>query len=97
MPVTHRTPASDDADGDAQLIDDPWMVERAIVLQVLRNDHPARWTRAELQAEIDDVDPVAIRLALRRLKTQGVVCMEGKELWASRCTWRLEDLGMVSI
>jgi hypothetical protein len=31
-----------------------WMdeeqVERAIVLQVLRDDHPERWTRAELEA-----------------------------------------------
>ena len=25
-------------------------VERAIVLQVLRDDHPERWTRAELEA-----------------------------------------------
>jgi hypothetical protein len=96
MPNEDRSRASD-AEGDAQLIDDPWMTERAIVLQVLRTDHPARWTRAELQAEIYDVDPAAIRRALRRLKTHGVICLEGKELWASLCTWRLEDLGMVSI
>ncbi len=97
MPVTHRTPASDDSDGDVQLIDDPWMTERAIVLQALRNDHPARWTRVELQAEIDDVDPVAIRKALRRLEAHGVVHLEGREVWASRCALRLDYLGMVSI
>jgi hypothetical protein len=34
--------------------------ERAIALQVLRDDHPEQWTRAELEAEIRDRDAQAI-------------------------------------
>lgn len=76
---------------------DAWVAERAIVLQVLRYDHPARWTRAELTAEVYDIEPGAIRMALRRLERHGVVCLEGKEVWASKCALRLDMLGMVSI
>jgi hypothetical protein len=36
---------------------DEEQIERALVLQVLRNDHDERWTRAELEAEVFDFDP----------------------------------------
>lgn len=77
--------------------DDPWVAERAVVLQVLRDDHPRRWTRAELRSEIYDIAPEAIRQALKRLETHGVICVEGREIWASKCARRLDMLGMVSI
>lgn len=33
------------------------MAGRAIVLQVLRDDHEEWWTRTELLKEVDDIDP----------------------------------------
>ncbi len=36
---------------------DQGTAQRAIVLQVLRDDHEPRWTRAELRAEIYDIKP----------------------------------------
>jgi hypothetical protein len=55
------------------LADDPWIAERAIVLQVLRDDHLRRWSREELQVELYDIDPRALRKALRRLERHGVI------------------------
>jgi hypothetical protein len=45
--------------------------KRAIVLQVLRDDHPERWTRAELEHELPDVLPEAVEVAIEDLKVGG--------------------------
>lgn len=36
-------------------VDDPEIAQRAVVLQVLRDDHDERWSRAELEAQAFDV------------------------------------------
>jgi hypothetical protein len=36
---------------------EPRSIERAIVLQLLRDGHDERWSRAELEAEVNDVEP----------------------------------------
>jgi hypothetical protein len=73
------------------------IAERAIVLQVLRDDRDERWSRAELEHEIYDIEPLAINEALERLREEGVVCLTGELVWASRCARYLDLLGMVSI
>jgi NAD/NADP transhydrogenase alpha subunit len=73
------------------------IAERAIVLQVLRDDRDERWSRAELEHEIYDIEPLMINEALERLSEEGVVCLAGEFVWASRCARRLDALGMVSI
>jgi hypothetical protein len=73
------------------------IAERAIVLQVLRDDHDERWSRAELEQEIYDVEPLVISDALERLKEESVVHLSGEHVWASRCARHLDALGMVSI
>jgi hypothetical protein len=47
-------------------------VERAIVLQLLRDDHGTQWSRTELQAELDNIQPSALAEALERLERHGV-------------------------
>jgi hypothetical protein len=76
---------------------DPSGIERAIVLQVMRDDHAARWDRAELVRELHDVDPRAIGDALARLKARGVIHLEGQQVMASLCTRYLSTLEMLSI
>jgi hypothetical protein len=76
---------------------DPSGIERAIVLQVLRDDHAASWDRAELVRELRDVDPRAIGDALARLKARGVIHLEGQQVMASLCTRYLSTLEMLSI
>jgi hypothetical protein len=76
---------------------DDEVAERAIVLQVLRNDCDERWSRAELESEIYDIEPLAISDALERLSREGVVHIDGELVLASRCALHLDNLGMVSI
>jgi hypothetical protein len=76
---------------------DPTLVERAIVLQVLRNDHPERWTRAELERAVSDLDPLAVREGLAALAVEGVILLDGEDVQASRCARHLDALELVSI
>jgi hypothetical protein len=76
---------------------DEEQAERAIALQVLRDDHPAQWTRAELEAEIGDRDAQAIADALMRLEAECVVILDGERVQASACARHMDALGLVSI
>lgn len=76
---------------------DPWVAERAILLQVLRDDHDVRWSLAELEAEATDVAPMALRDALERLERHGLVVICGEYVLASRSALHLDKLGMVGV
>lgn len=76
---------------------DPWMVERAIVLQLLRDDHEERWVRAELAREISDFEPAALDEALALLERDGVLHLEEGSVRASRAARRLDELELISI
>ncbi len=77
--------------------DDPGVAQRAIVLQVLRNDHHERWTRKELKREIYDIKGRVINKALKRLQEEGVVDLDEEYVWPTRCAQYMDELGMVSI
>jgi DNA-binding HxlR family transcriptional regulator len=77
--------------------DDRWLAERAIVLQLLRDDHEQRWVRLELAQEISDIEPQAIDEALARLERDGLLCREGDSVWASRAARRLDELELIGI
>ncbi len=72
-------------------------VERAIILQFLRDDHGDRWSRAELEAEISNVEPLDISNALARLDQDGIVQVSGECVSASRAVRRLDALGLIAI
>jgi hypothetical protein len=74
-----------------------WMAQRAIILQLLRDDHDERWTRAELVAEISDLRPKAVTAALARLEAERVIVTWGGYFLAARCAWHLDALELVSI
>jgi uncharacterized tellurite resistance protein B-like protein len=82
---------------DPKWVDDPGVAERAIILQVLRDDHHERWTRKELKREIYDIKGRTINKALKRLQEEGVVDLDGEYVWSSRCAQYMDELGMVSI
>ncbi len=71
--------------------------QRIVVLQLLRDDHDPKWTRAELDQALYDVDPGAITVAVERLQEQGVVQADGQRLAASPCAWHLDALSFISI
>ena len=72
-------------------------IERAIVLQLLRDDHDERWSRAELAVEVNDVEPSVLRSAIADLERQGVVVAQDEHVLASPCARRLDELGLVGV
>jgi len=72
-------------------------LERAIILQTLRDDHDSCWSQLELEAELGRPDPTAIGDALTRLTQAGVVERSGDAVRASRATLRLSELELIAI
>ena len=72
-------------------------IERAIVSQTLRDDHDERWSRAELEAELDHADPLMIGDALTRLADHGVIELSEKTARASPATAHLDELEMIAV
>jgi hypothetical protein len=67
---------------------------RAIVLQVLRDDHEEWWTRAELLKEVDDIDPAIVNAELLRLASEGAVLIDRERVKASPCAQCMDALGL---
>jgi hypothetical protein len=76
---------------------DPRIAERAIIWQLLRDDHDERWSLIEFRVEIDHVEPSALSNALERLERHGVAVAWGDWVLASRCARHLDELGLVSV
>lgn len=68
-------------------------VQRAVVLQVLRDDHPQWWTRAELER---DLGPMALTGAVAKLAADDVIQVDGERVRASRCVRHLDALGLIA-
>jgi hypothetical protein len=84
----HRNKVRCEADRRAQ---------RAIALQLLRDDHDDSWARSELDAELGDIEAQAIACALESLQEAGVVELGGDALSASRAAWRLHELALIGV
>jgi hypothetical protein len=76
---------------------DVWMVERAVVLQTLRDDREERWSRAALAREIADRESALLDEALVRLERDGVLRRAGDRVWASRAARRLDELELIGV
>jgi DNA-binding HxlR family transcriptional regulator len=74
-----------------------WVLERAVVLQILRDDHEERWSHAELAREISDFEPAVLEEALGRLERDGVLHRQGDTTWAARAARRLDELELISV
>jgi hypothetical protein len=76
-------------------------LERAIVLQLLREDRERMWSRAQLRTELEadrsEVGKEAVEQALRRLEGEGVLGMSEQAAWASSAARRLDELGLISV
>jgi DNA-binding HxlR family transcriptional regulator len=73
------------------------LVERAVVLQLLRDDHPEQWLREELTRELENVPSGALDAALLHLERRGVVRRSGDLCWASRAIRRLDELDLIGV
>ena len=71
--------------------------ERAIVLQLLRDDRGDWWTCGELCAELR-ITRNALTDSLRDLEQEGVVVIgDGDRVIASRCTRHLDMLELIGL
>ena len=75
----------------------PKIAERAVVSQLLRDDHDERWSRAELEAAISDLNPSALKSALEQLERHGVIVSLDEYVLASRCARHFDELELVSV
>jgi hypothetical protein len=73
-------------------------IERAIVLQLLRDDHDESWSRAELASTLN-VPAEALDAALRGLIEHGVAQAEtgNDDVQASACVRRLDALAVIGV
>jgi predicted transcriptional regulator len=74
-----------------------WRVERAIVLQLLRDDHAERWSLAELVEELSDRESEIVDEALVVMEREGVIDREGGWVSASRAARHLDELELIGI
>lgn len=72
-------------------------LERAIVLQLLRNDHRERWSDKQIEHALYDFKPEAIQKAIVRLESGGVICCLDEFIGASRCAQYLDSLDLIGI
>ncbi|MHB8490640.1 MAG: hypothetical protein ACYDA6_00275 [Solirubrobacteraceae bacterium] len=73
------------------------IAERAIVLQLLRDDHDRVWWRAEIETVLGDMAPLTLEHALGSLADAGVVELRGERAMAGPATVRLDALGLIAV
>jgi hypothetical protein len=71
--------------------------ERAVVLQVLRDDHEERWSRVELDGELAYFEGEVVDGAVADLHGEGLVHLENGVVWASAAARRLDDLDLIGV
>jgi len=70
--------------------------QRAVVLQLLRDDHEPTWSRRELERELSDIQPAAIGQALGELAAHGLVSTrDGQRVWATPALCHLDALDLI--
>ena len=76
---------------------DPGLAQRAIVMQLLRDDHDLLWSRRQLRRELSDVSGRVFRAALEVLEDDGCIVLGSGGVRASICTQHLDELGLLGI
>jgi len=75
----------------------PREIERTIVL-VLLSEQPVRArSLRELRRELRHLAPLEVAAAIARLGVEGVLERRGEEVWPSRATRRLDELGLIAV
>jgi hypothetical protein len=74
-------------------------LERAIILQLLRDDHDRMWSREQLLSELDrsETGREVVEETLRGMEQEGVLGSSEEAVWASSAVRRLDELGLIGI
>lgn len=87
MPAKHSAPR----------ITDTKIAQRAIIHQLIRDDHRERWSLKQLSQALFDVTPETINDAITRLEANGAIYCLDEFVGAARCTRYLNLLELISI
>ena len=71
--------------------------ERAILLQLLRDDHAECWARTELEEALTHIPLADLVAAHDRLRQHGIAQRSNGHVWATRSACYLDALGVISI
>lgn len=71
------------------------VLEQVILLQILEEDGPQAWPRAELESKLRG-EPLAINDALEHLREEGAIELKGELVYASRCARYLDQLDLIA-
>jgi DNA-binding Lrp family transcriptional regulator len=75
----------------------PREIERAIVLVLLSEAPVRRRSRGEVARELRHLPPAEVGAAIVRLGVEGVLERRGEDVWPSRATRRLDELGLIAV
>lgn len=92
-----RRKRSEGAEAGDERMRETWLVERAVVLQVLRDDRDEHWSRAVLAGELADVERSVFERALARLQAEDVLDVDGCDVRASRAARHLDELELIAV
>ncbi len=76
---------------------DTYLEQRAIVHQLLCDDHTERWTPKQLQRALSDIAPETIDEAVAELEEAGAAWRLDGYVGASRCARHLFSLDLIGI
>jgi hypothetical protein len=68
-------------------------VQRAVVLQLLRDDHPGWWAWTDLRRDLG----ARLDSALLKLAADDVIQTKGERVRTSRCVLHLDALGLIAV
>jgi hypothetical protein len=71
--------------------------ERIIILQLLRDDRPEWWSRADVLRELHDIHEGAILGSLEHLGRLGLLDLDGERVRASGVLRHIDTLGFICI
>jgi hypothetical protein len=75
----------------------PRETERAIVLVLLAGQPVRMRSLGELRRELRHLPPPELGAAIVRLDVEGVLERRWEEVWPSRATRRLDELGLIAV
>jgi hypothetical protein len=76
---------------------DQGIIQRGILMELLRSDHSGRWKRVELRGRLYDATRSAFEQALTILEAEDLIVLTEKEVWATVSIRYADALGLVSV
>lgn len=78
-------------------IKDQGVIQRSVLLELLRSDHSRRWKRTELRGRLYDATRSAFEKALTILEAEDLITLTETKVWAASSVRHVDELGMIGV